>query len=84
MFVWRWRRYDDKYKAESFGDKLVRTCSRCVGVILDNSSVQRWQTCQQLIQINLINQAVTICTASQANPAYRKIAVNQAQTCRID
>jgi hypothetical protein len=42
------------------------------------------QTCQQSIQINLINQAVTICTASQANPAYRKIAVNQAQNCRID
>jgi hypothetical protein len=42
------------------------------------------QTCQQSIQINLINQAVTICTASQANPAYRKIAVNQAQNCRIN
>ena len=36
------------------------------------------QSCQQSIQINPINQAVTICTASQANPAYRKIAVNQA------
>jgi hypothetical protein len=42
------------------------------------------QSCQQSIQINLINQAVTICTASQANPAYRKIAVNQAQNCQID
>jgi hypothetical protein len=39
------------------------------------------QSCQQSIQINPINQAVTICTASQANPAYRKIAVNQAQNC---
>jgi hypothetical protein len=41
MFVWRWRQYDDKYKAGSIGDKSVRTCFRCVGVILDNTSVQR-------------------------------------------
>jgi hypothetical protein len=46
--------------------------------------VRRDQSCQQSIQINLINQAVTICTASQANPAYRKIAVNQAQNCQIN
>jgi hypothetical protein len=48
------------------------------------SSLPNSQSCQQSIQINLINQAVTICTASQANPAYRKIAVNQAQNCQID
>jgi hypothetical protein len=49
-----------------------------------SSSQPYSQTCQQSSQIKLINQAEPLYVSSQANPAYGKKSINQAQTSQLD